>query len=65
MRLRIRYSKKGKVRFISHRDVARIWERALRRVGVAVAVAVAVVIAIVVTAEAAEAAVTIGRPFRI
>ena len=37
MRLRIRYSKKGKVRFISHRDVARIWERALRRVGVAVA----------------------------
>ena len=37
MRLRIRYSKKGKVRFISHRDVARIWERALRRVGVSVA----------------------------
>ena len=37
MRLRIRYSKKGKVRFISHRDVARIWERALRRAGVSVA----------------------------
>ena len=37
MRLRIRYSKKGKVRFISHRDVARIWERALRRVGVSMA----------------------------
>ena len=37
MRLRIRYSKKGKVRFISHRDVARIWERVLRRVGVSVA----------------------------
>jgi len=37
MRLRIKYSKKGKVRFISHRDVARIWERALRRVGVSVA----------------------------
>jgi radical SAM-linked protein len=37
MRLRIRYSKKGKVRFVSHRDVARIWERALRRVGVSVA----------------------------
>ena len=36
MRLRIRYSKKGKVRFISHRDVARIWERTLRRVGVSV-----------------------------
>ena len=37
MRLRIRYSKKGKFRFISHRDVARIWERVLRRVGVSVA----------------------------
>ena len=37
MRLRIRYSKEGKVRFISHRDVARIWGRALRRVGVSVA----------------------------
>ena len=35
-RLRIRYSKHGKVRFTSHRDVARIWERALRRAGVAV-----------------------------
>jgi len=31
MRLRIRFSKYGKVRFTSHRDVARIWERALRR----------------------------------
>jgi radical SAM-linked protein len=30
-RLRIRFSKTGKVRFTSHRDVARIWERALRR----------------------------------
>lgn len=30
-RLRIRFSKLGKVRFTSHRDVARIWERALRR----------------------------------
>ena len=32
-RLRIRYAKHGKVRFTSHRDVARIWERALRRAG--------------------------------
>ena len=31
MKVRIRFSKLGKVRFTSHRDVARIWERALRR----------------------------------
>ena len=31
MRLRIAFSKHGKVRFTSHRDIARIWERALRR----------------------------------
>jgi radical SAM-linked protein len=30
-RLRLRYTKAGKVRFTSHRDVARMWERALRR----------------------------------
>jgi radical SAM-linked protein len=30
-RLRLRFSKTGKVRFTSHRDVARMWERALRR----------------------------------
>ena len=30
-RLRFRFSKMGKVRFTSHRDVARMWERALRR----------------------------------
>jgi radical SAM-linked protein len=30
-RLRLRFTKAGKVRFTSHRDVARIWERALRR----------------------------------
>lgn len=36
-RLRVRFSKTGKVRFTSHRDVARIWERALRRAGLAVA----------------------------
>lgn len=31
MRVRLRFSKLGKVRFTSHRDLARIWERALRR----------------------------------
>lgn len=31
MKVRIRFSKTGKIRFTSHRDVARIWERALRR----------------------------------
>jgi radical SAM-linked protein len=36
-RLRIRFSKLGKIRFTSHRDVARMWERALRRSGLAVA----------------------------
>lgn len=36
-RLRVRFSKFGKVRFTSHRDVARIWERTLRRGDVAVA----------------------------
>ncbi|MCY4665131.1 MAG: TIGR03936 family radical SAM-associated protein [Acidimicrobiaceae bacterium] len=35
-RTRIRFSKHGKVRFTSHRDVARIWERSLRRAGVPV-----------------------------
>jgi radical SAM-linked protein len=33
----VRYAKLGKVRFTSHRDTARIWERALRRVGLRVA----------------------------
>ena len=37
MRIRIRFHKKGKVRFTSHRDVARIWDRAFRRAGIAVA----------------------------
>ncbi len=36
-RIRIRFGKQGKVRFTSHRDVARIWERALRRVALPVA----------------------------
>jgi len=30
-RLRLRFTKFGKVRFTSHRDVARMWERGLRR----------------------------------
>jgi radical SAM-linked protein len=37
MRLRLRFSKLGKVRWTSHRDVARMWERALRRVDLPVA----------------------------
>lgn len=35
--VRIRFSKLGKVRFTSHRDTARIWERALRRAELPVA----------------------------
>ena len=31
MRVRLRFTKLGKVRFTGHRDVARMWERALRR----------------------------------
>ncbi len=34
---RIRFAKLGKVRFASHRDVARAWERAVRRIGLPVA----------------------------
>ena len=37
MRLRLRYEKLGKVRFLSHRDVARVLERAVRRAGLPVA----------------------------
>nr|MDA8342236.1 DUF2344 domain-containing protein [Actinomycetota bacterium] len=36
MRFRLRYTKLGKVRFIGQRDVARVWERTLRRAGVPV-----------------------------
>ena len=36
-RIRLRYSKIGRIRFTSHRDVARIWERSLRRTGLPVA----------------------------
>lgn len=31
MRLRVRYTKVGKVRFVGHRDLARVWERTIRR----------------------------------
>lgn len=37
MKVTVRYSKLGKVRFTSHRDAARLWERALRKAGVPVA----------------------------
>lgn len=36
-RIRIRYAKRGPLRFTSHRDVARAFERALRRAGVPIA----------------------------
>ena len=37
VRARLRFTKLGKLRFLSHRDLARIWERSLRRAGVQVA----------------------------
>jgi len=37
VRVRFRFSKLGKIRFTSHRDVARLWERALRRAELPVA----------------------------
>jgi len=37
MRVRLRFSEVGKIRFTSHRDVARMWERAVRRVGLPIA----------------------------
>jgi radical SAM-linked protein len=37
MKIRVRFAKLGKVRFTSHRDVARMWERALRRLSLPVA----------------------------
>ena len=36
-RLRIRFAKRGRLRFTSHRDVARAFERALRRARIPVA----------------------------
>ena len=35
--VRLRFSKTGKLRWISHRDVARLWERTMRRAGVQLA----------------------------
>lgn len=35
--VRLRYSKVGKVRFTSHRDMARIWERCVRKVQLPIA----------------------------
>ncbi len=37
MRVRIRFAKLGKVRWTSHRDLARMWERAFRRAQLALA----------------------------
>ena len=37
MRVRLRFAKLGKIRFTSQRDVARMWERALRRAGLPLA----------------------------
>jgi radical SAM-linked protein len=37
MRLRVRFSKTGKIRWTSHRDVARMWERAFRRLSLPLA----------------------------
>src|SRR5919205_2194483 len=36
-RLRVRYAKRGRARFASHRDFGRAFERALRRAGVPMA----------------------------
>jgi radical SAM-linked protein len=36
-KLRLRYAKRGRMRFTSHRDVARAFERALRRAGIPMA----------------------------
>jgi radical SAM-linked protein len=37
MRIRVRFAKTGKIRWTSHRDVARIWERVIRRVRLPIA----------------------------
>jgi radical SAM-linked protein len=37
VRVRIRFTKTGKIRWTSHRDLARVWERVIRRVGLPVA----------------------------
>ena len=37
MRVRIRFTKLGKIRWTSHRDIARVWERTIRIAGLPVA----------------------------
>ena len=37
MRIRLAFTKTGKIRWTSHRDLARVWERVIRRVGLPVA----------------------------
>jgi radical SAM-linked protein len=37
VKVRVRFTKQGKIRFLSHRDLARVWERGLRRAGIRVA----------------------------
>jgi radical SAM-linked protein len=37
VRVRLRFAELGRVRFVSHRDIARIWERAIRKAGLPVA----------------------------
>jgi len=37
VRLRLRFAKTGKIRWTSHRDLARIWERVIRRAGLPIA----------------------------
>ncbi|QXC62721.1 TIGR03936 family radical SAM-associated protein [Aquihabitans sp. G128] len=37
MRIRIRFTKTGKIRWTSHRDIARVWERTIRIAGLPVA----------------------------
>ena len=36
-RMRVRYTKRGRLRFTSHRDIARVLERAIRRAGIPIA----------------------------
>ena len=40
MRVRVKFSKTGKIRWTSHRDVARMWERAFRRIDLPLAYSV-------------------------
>ena len=37
MRLRLRFTKRGKIRFTSHRDTARVWERTVRHAQIPIA----------------------------